>query len=57
LKLVTSQAGAATAAGKPATVLGAGTVASAAGTAAGTPQQLQACYYVSYVDIAVVLIA
>ena len=57
MKLVTSQAGAATAAGKPATVLGAGTVASAAGTAAGTPQQLQACYYVSYVDIAVVLIA
>jgi len=47
LKLVTSQAGAAAAVGKPATVLGAGTVASAAATSAGTPQ-LQACHCYCY---------
>jgi len=40
LKLVTSQAGAAAAAGKPATVLGAGSAAVAASPS--TPQQLQA---------------
>jgi len=51
LKLVTSQAGAgAAAAGKPATVLGAGTAGVAA--SAATPQQLQACVtaVVSWVD-------
>ena len=44
LKLVTSQAGAAAAAGKPATVLGTPSAASAAVAASPTtPQQLQVC--------------